>query len=349
MTCAARLRLAITVGCAIGVLASPSGAVAADTPRLASAVRLCDARVRAAFDVVGQAPAAGDFIAWRRAAASLGAQAEACAKVVARAPATGAVACGRAVAVGGLRLYRDGGRTIAGAAEAGVRAGDISIGVQEVFRGTALARIGGTQLAAALEVIRGVRGCEKGVALSPELKPATKRLIPVLAERVATMLIQAQGTIEEEDRIAFGLLAIHLDSGVPPPAGAAEAQIVRLQNQSPTIASWRLSGLRTFWSTHATGVDWARYAFGAERFLASYQTYIQWKVTSLQNQRNQFLSGIVGSEEAWRNALADWKSWEQRWYTREQASIAEYDAWNQYFRAERILADAEAIVRQRPP
>jgi hypothetical protein len=118
--------------------------------------------------------------------------------------------------------------------------------------------------------------------------------------------------------------------------------------QNPNMQKWRIAGFRTFWSIHATTVDWTRYRFDAQRFLGSYQTYFQWKVNALQNQRNQFLSGIVGSEEAWRKAFGDWRAWEQRWYTREQAAIAEYDAWDRSFKAERVLVDAEALVRQRP-
>jgi hypothetical protein len=54
-------------------------------------------------------------------------------------------------------------------------------------------------------VLQGRRGCAKGAALPRPLKASTLRLLPGLAQQVAAMLIQAQGVIEPEDKVAFGL------------------------------------------------------------------------------------------------------------------------------------------------
>jgi hypothetical protein len=54
---------------------------------------------------------------------------------------------------------------------------------------------------------------------------------------------------------------------------------------------------------------------------------------------------IVESERAWRKALGSWQRTEGRWYTREQALIAGYDAWGYTATARRVLLDAEESLR----
>ena len=332
---------------AAAALASSSEAAA---PRvLHSAVASCSTQSRAAYDEMLQSMRRADAPALQRLARGLRAKAAACATRVGRIAATGRPACGRTVALRGLRFYRDGGQTMDAAVAAGLRPGaSIDAFNTAILRGAALIRVAESELSVALEVIAGRRGCAKGVAAFRQLSAATRRALPDLATQAATALIQAQGAVLPEDRVAFGLLTVHLDTGEPPPAGAVESQILNLTNQNPNMQKWRLAGLRTFWVKHATEVDWSRYAFTPQRFAQAFQTYFQWKVTALQNQRNQFLSGIVGSEEAWRNAIGDWKAWETRWYTREQASVAAYDAWDRSWKAERALAEAEAALKRRP-
>jgi hypothetical protein len=331
----------------LGALAAQAASGATAPAGLRSAAARCELEARTNYDAIVARMSTGDFRAFQSAAQTLSSRAAACASLLNRTRA-GASACGRTVVVRGLGHYRQGGDLMAGAAVAAVQAGNnTQVGLQQIVRGLAFARAAASEVAVGLEVLQGRRGCARGAAAPRGLKASTLRVLPGLAQQVAAMLIQAQGVIEPEDKIAFGLLVVHLDTGVPPPAGAAEGQITNLQNQNPGIQSWRLAGLRTFWVNHATGVDWSRYTFDAQRFLNAYQTYIQWKVNSLMNQRNQFLGGIVGSEEAWRSAVGSWRAWEQKWYTREQASIAEYDAWDRSFKAERILVDAEALVRRR--
>jgi hypothetical protein len=324
-----------------------AGAAGASSPALTSAASGCARQARAGYDAVQAQVKAGSYTGFAAAARALATSSATCGASLRRIAATGSAACGRTVAIRGLDYYRQGGEAIAGAALAGVRAGNSTqVALQEVLRGQALARIAGAELAVGIEVLQGRRGCSKGVALPRPLRVATQRVMPDLARQVVTKLIQVQGGVSPEDQIAFGLLLMQLDSGAPPPAGAADAQLVYLQKQHPTLEKWRLAGLRTFWSNHATGVDWTRYAFTAQGFLQAFDTYLIWKATARRQAINQFLGGIVGSEEAWRNALGSWQAWEQRWYTREQASIAEYDAWERTFKAERILVDTEALLKR---
>lgn len=332
------------------VAAMMSASSQAATPRvLFGTVAGCASQSRASYDAIIQSMRQADPLGLQRLARTLSTQAEACAQRVSRITATKLPACGRSVAVRGLRFYRDGGRTMDAAVTAGLRPGaSVAIFSQSILRGVALIRVAESELSVALEVIAGKRGCSKGVAAFRTLSAATRRLLPALAQQAATLLIQAQGEVLPEDRIAFGLLTVQLDTGTPPPAGAVESQIVNLTNQNPNIQKWRLAGLRTFWVKHATEVDWSRYRFDARTFSQAFQTYFQWKVTALQNQRNQFLSGIVGSEEAWQKAVGEWKAWEARWYTREQAAVAAYDAWDRSYKAERVLLEAEAALRRTP-
>ena len=337
---------AVLAAAALGSSASSDAAV----PRgLLGTVSGCATQSRASYDAILGSMRRGDALGFQRIARGLAAQAATCATRAASVKATGLPACGRAVAVRGLRFYRDGGRTMDAAVTNGLRPGaSVEAFNQSVLRGVALIRVAESELSVALEVIAGKRGCAKGIAAFRTLSAATRRVLPALAGQAATMLIQAQGEVLPEDRVAFGLLTVQLDTGTPPPASAAESQIVNLTNQNPNIQKWRLAGLRTFWIKHATEVDWSRYSFNAQRFAQAFQTYLTWKVTALQNQRNQFLSGIVGSEEAWQKAVGEWKAWETRWYTREQASIAAYDAWDRSFKAERALLEAEAALKRTP-
>jgi hypothetical protein len=337
---------ALLAAAALG--SSPSSEAA--LPRLLfGTVSSCSSQSRASYDAILGSMRRADPLGLQRLARGLRDQAATCAARVAAVKATKVPACGRAVAVRGLRFYRDGGQTMDAAVTAGLQPGaSVEVFSQSILRGVALVRVAESELSVALEVIAGKRGCAKGVASFRTLSAATQRALPALAQQAATMLIQAQGEILPEDRVAFGLLTVQLDTGTPPPASAAESQIVNLTNQNPNIQKWRLAGLRTFWVKHATEVDWSRYRFGPQLFVQSFQTYLTWKVTALQNQRNQFLSGIVGSEEAWQKAVGDWKAWETRWYTREQASIAAYDAWERSFKAERVLLEAEAALRRSP-
>ena len=70
-----------------------------------------------------------------------------------------------------------------------------------------------------------------------------------------------------------------------------------------------------------------------------------WKTTARGEAINSSVGVIVESDRAWRNALASWERAERRWYTREQASIAGYDAWGYTATARRALLDAEERLR----
>lgn len=310
-------------------------------------VAACGAQSRSTYDAMLDSMRRGDPLTLQRHARTLRARAAACSTRVAGIRAAGLAACGRTVAVRALRYYRDGGGTMDAAVTAGLVPGaSVDTFNTAILRGAALIRAAESELSVSLEVIAGKRGCAKGVAAFRQLSAATRRALPELARRAATILLQAQGEVLPEDRVAFGLLTVQLDTGEPPPAGAVESQILNLTNQNPNMQKWRLAGLRTFWVKHATEVDWRRYPFTPQRFAQAFETYFQWKVTALQNQRNQFLSGIVGSEEAWRKAMGDWRAWETRWYTREQASVAAYDAWDRSWKAERALLEAEAALKR---
>ncbi|HEX5801307.1 MAG TPA: hypothetical protein VFY02_14445 [Gaiellaceae bacterium] len=329
------------------VLAAPASSTGA-APSLRAQAAACAAEGRSSYAAILDTMRRGDPLALQRAARRLAARAEACARTLHATRAAGRAACGRTVVVRGARFYRDGGRIMDAAVTAGLRGGGTDAFSASILRGAAFMRAADSELAVGVEVLAGKRGCAKGVAAARPLRPATLRLLPGLAREVAAIMLQAQGSLLPEDRVAFGLLTVQLDTGTPPPAAAVEAQIVNLTNKNRGMQAWRLAGLRTFWVKHATEVDWRRYPFTAARFLQAYRTYLTWKVTALQNQRNQFLGGIVGSEEAWQRAVAGWRAWETRWYTREQASVAAYDAWERSFKAERALLEAEAALKRTP-
>ena len=211
-------------------------------------------------------------------------------------------------------------------------------------RASSLIDEGRTEVDLAPQVPSGHRGCANGRAAALKLSNSTLRQLPALAAAAAQMARTAEGQVLPEDLATFGLLVYHLDTGVPPPDAAVGAALSRIQGAVPSTDTWRIPGFRTFWVQYTT-VDWTRYHLDAALLVAEFQTYLGYKRDAELNASNQLLGGIVGSEQAWENALGTWKATEQRWYTADQASIAEYDAFRTSIDAEKVLEEAGATLQ----
>jgi hypothetical protein len=203
---------------------------------------------------------------------------------------------------------------------------------------------GQNELGLAVDVVRGRRGCTGGKALRRNLTAATRRVLPALARAADQVARGAQGQLLPEDAVTFGLLVTQLDSGKPPAASAVQSELQALKARYPGMQSWRLAGFWTFWNVHIENIDWTRYHLDANLLLSQFQSYISWKLTAERNAINQSLQGIVGSEQAWEHALGDWQAIQSRWYTEEQASIAEYDASLQSYNAAKLITDTDLLL-----
>ena len=133
-------------------------------------------------------------------------------------------------------------------------------------------------------------------------------------------------------------------TGSPPPMGVVDAVLERIRAADPAMSKWRISGYRAFWHGYLEQ-DWAKLRLGAGDFAGWIETYFWTKYEARQSRINQRLGAIVGSEEAWRNAMEAWKRWDAERWTREQLSQAEYDAWKAYNDAEAAISAAEAVLK----
>jgi hypothetical protein len=328
---------AVVVPLAVG---SPGAA-----PELRALVTRCELETRAAsLDVQAQLRSLDP--SFELTARELADRAAACAGSIGRMTAAGPAACGRSAAIHGLRSYRLGGEAIAGAGLIRVHRGlNPRVDPPDLLRGEALIWAGAGELRAAVDVLAGRRRCANGIADTRALGADTRRLLPDLARSAVASLLEMQRRVLLEDAIVFGLLLEELDLGAPPPAAAVEAQLAAFAKRNPPLQRWRLLGLRTFWILQASRADWGRGAFTRERFVRAWTDYVTWKTTARGEAINSSLGVIVESDRTWRKALASWQRGERRWYTREQASIAGYDAWGYTATARRALVDAEASLR----
>jgi hypothetical protein len=315
------------------------------SPELRALVARCELETRAAsVDVQAQLRSLDP--SFELTARELADRAAACEGSLSRTSAAGRAACGRSAAIHGLRAYRLGGEAIAGAGLIRVRRGlHPRVDRPDLVRGEALVWAGAGELRAAVDVLAGRRSCANGVAVTRPLGPETRRLLPALARSAVTGLLEMQRRVFPEDAIVFGLLLEELDLGTPPPAAAVEAQLAAFAKRNPPLQRWRLLGLRTFWVLQAGRADWGRGAFTRERFVQAWTDYVTWKTTARGEAINSSFGVIVESDRDWRKALESWQRAERRWYTREQASIAGYDAWGYTAAARSVLLDAEASVR----
>ena len=163
-------------------------------------------------------------------------------------------------------------------------------------------------------------------------------MLPTLASAADQLARSFQGALYPEDEATFGLLVFQIDTGLPPPATAVAAALDRVQAQIPATNHWRLEGFRTFWAQF-TNVNWIRYPLTASGFAAEFETYLRTKQTAERGAINQSIGGVVGSEQAWQNALGSWQAIEQRWYTIDQASTAANYAY-------RVSIDAQKVIEQ---
>ena len=175
----------------------------------------------------------------------------------------------------------------------------------------------------------------------PDPDPRVQALAPYV---VSNTRGAQQGFFYTEDQVTFGLLAHQLTTGKPPTLQVVETTLQRAAD-GEQIPGYRLRGFRAFWSGHVTQVDWQRFPLNELNFMFTYGGYLQYKQAARINALNQFQSAIVGSEEAWRNAMDDWKRHEQANQTLEAYSDSEHDAWRAIIDSEAAIQAAEAAIQ----
>ena len=92
-------------------------------------------------------------------------------------------------------------------------------------------------------------------------------------------------------------------------------------------------------------MNWIRYPLTASGFAAEFETYMRAKQTAERGAINQSIGGVVGSEQAWQNALGSWQAIEQRWYTIDQASTAANYAYRVSIDAQKVIAQTDATLQ----
>jgi hypothetical protein len=338
-------RLSVPAAVCAALLAA-AVATGASSPQLDSFVARCELDARATSSNVQQQVRAIDP-SYELTADDLTAQASHCSNVLSHATLTGLAACARNVAIRGLRSYARGGLAIADANVGRSRRGSEAQRMPPaVVRGKALLDAGGEQLAVATEVLQGRRHCANGTAARRPMSPATQRLVPELARRAVAMLLQNQRSVASEDAITFGLLLVQLDTGLPPPAEAVQAQIAAFEQQTRLLDRWRVYGLRTFWVRRVSHADFGRRPFTQARFLQAFRDYVTWKSTARGEATNSTTGVVVESEQSWLKVVESWRAEERRWYAPRQASIAAYDALGRTSTARRALLDAEDALHR---